>query len=507
VATSAGSGGGDVLVAIDVGTSGARASAFALDGEPVAGHRVAYPTLLPREGWAEQDANRWRAAALSALGRLVHDLGTRHRILAIGLTGQCPSMVPVDGRSRPLRAGIIYRDNRAEPQALAMRAQFGDEFLHTRTGHLPAAFHVVAKMLWIREHEPEVFAATRRFVEPSDHVATALTGEPTTDWTMAAASGLLDLRARTWATDIVDGLGFDVSLLPEIRPSWSVIGELRPSLATRFGLAYPVPVVAGGGDSLACAFGAGVTGPGPVSEMAGSSTCLNTVVDEPLADVAITHYPSALSTHGYVTEVGMNTTGEAVGWLARLMYAGRSGVPRAADFAALDREAASVAPGAGDLMVVPALGDGERDDPHMRGIAVGMSLRHGRAHWARAVFEGVAFGIRAHVESLGRASTPATEFRVSGGSADLRTWNQVKADVLGIPVIRVPGDAASAGVAMLAGLGVGAYAGPDEAIARACRADPPIEPDAASHARYDELYERYRTVAAASVARVPTAEA
>jgi sugar (pentulose or hexulose) kinase len=494
-------GGADVLVAVDVGTSGARASAFDVAGGQVDEVRVPYPTYLPREGWAEQDARRWRGAALSALDRLIHELGPRRSVRAIGLTGQCPSMVPLDARDRPLRPGIIYRDNRATAQASAMREQFGDEFLHARTGHVPAAFHVAAKILWIREHEPEIFAATRRFVEPSDYVSSALTGEPATDWTMAAASALLDLRNRRWAQDILDGLDLDVELLPSIHPSWAVVGDLKPALAQRFGLSKPVPVVAGAGDSLACAFGAGVTAPGPVSEMAGSSTCLNSVVDEPLTDQRITHYPSAVKPEGYVTEVGMNTTGEAVEWLANLMFGGRSGRARVPDYAALDREAALVPPGAWDLLVVPVLGDGERDDPFLRGAALGLSLRHDRRAWARAVMEGVAFGIRAHLETLGRASTPVTELRVSGRSADLRTWNQIKADVLGIPVVHVPGDAAAAGVAMLAGLGVHVYSDPAEATTMACRTDAPIEPDAANHERYRELYERYRAVVDSSIVR------
>jgi xylulokinase len=210
--------------------------------------------------------------------------------------------------------------------------------------------------------------------------------------------------------------------------------------------------------------------------------------------------------NGYVTEVGMNTTGEAVEWLASLMFGGRSGRARATDYAALDAEASLVPPGARDLVVVPVLGDGERDDPALRGAALGLSLRHGRQAWARAVFEGVAFGIRAHLETLGRASTPATELRVSGRSADLRTWNRIKADVLGIPVIRIPSDAAAAGVAMLAGVGVGVYKDPADAVATACRTDAPVEPDAANHDRYEEFYERYRAAIDSQIVRTTHAE-
>lgn len=497
----------DALVSVDVGTSGARATAFDTSGEQLLEVRRPYPTRMPHDGWAEQDATSWRDASLSALGKLFADLGPRHTIHAIGLTGQCPSVVPIDGHGAPLRPGIIYRDNRAVVEADAIREQFGDEYLHTLTGHVPAAFHNAAKILWIRAHEPEVFKAARLFLEPTDLVALTLTGEATTDWTMAAASALLDLRKRVWSPELVDAVGLGLGQLPEPHPSWSVIGEVRPALMRRFRLSRPIPVVAGAGDSIACAFGAGVAAPGPASEMAGSSTCLNTVVSEPTRDLAVTHYPSAVAPTGYVTEVGINTAGEAVDWLAGLMYGGRAGRPRLGDFERLDHEAAAVPPGSDGLLFIPVLGDGERDDPTLRGSALGLSIRHDRKAWARATLEGVAFAIRAHLEGLGRAGSPVTELRVSGRPASLRTWNRIKADVLGIPVSRVPGDATSAGVALLAGLGVGVYPSPESAMAMACRRDPPIEPDAANHDRYQSIYEHYREVVGSPMVRMSAAPA
>lgn len=492
----------DVLVAIDVGTSGARAAAYDLAGRPVGEVRRSYPTELGPEGRAEQDAERWRAASLSALAGLVRELGRQGRIRAIGLTGQCPSVVPLDRRDRPLRPGMIYRDNRASAEALAIRSQFGDRLIHDRTGHLPAAFHVAAKILWLRDHEPALFEATRRFVEPSDFVALALTGENVTDWTIATASALFNVRERRWDEVVLAGLHLEPGLLPVAHPSWTVIGELRPSLLRRFGLGYGVPVVIGGGDSLACAFGAGVITPGPVSEMAGSSTCLNSVVPEPVADLDVTNYPNLLPGDGYFTEVGINTSGEAVDWLAGIAYGGRAGRPTPVDYARIDAEAGAVAVGADGLLVVPVLGDGERDDPDLRGAAVGLSLRHGRAALARAILEGVAYGIRARVESLGAAGSEATELRVSGGDSRLGTWNQIKADVLGIPVIRVPGDATAAGAALLAGLGVGIYHDPAEAVAVACRPERPIEPGPAAQRRYDELYPAYRRLVGSAAIHV-----
>lgn len=492
---------GEALVAIDVGTSGARASAFDLTGTPLAEVRRSYPTSLPAEGWAEQDGRRWPAAALGALGALVQTLGDGARVRAIAVTGQCPSVVPLDDRDRPLRPGIIYRDNRATAEAASIRETFGEEALHALTGHVTAAFHVVAKILWIRAHEPDVFAATRRFLQPTDCVALALTGNATTDWSMAAATGVLDLRTRCWAGELLAGLDLHPGLLPEVVPSWSVAGDVRPAVARRLGLNAGVPVVAGAGDSIACALGAGVTGPGPVSEMAGSSSCFNSVIAEPLDDLDVTHYPSISDGRGYVTEVGINTTGEALDWLAGLFFAGSARQPSRRDYERLGQAAASTPAGSGGLLFAPVLGDGERDDPALRGAATGLSLRHDRGAWTRATMEGIAFGVRHRLETLGRASTAATELRVSGGGAALAVWNQIKADVTGIPVVHVPGDSTAAGTAMLAGLGCGVYRDPVEAVAAGYRPAATAEPDQANRARYDELYERYRVLVGSAVAR------
>jgi xylulokinase len=498
-----GPAGAEVLIAVDVGTSGARAAAFDLAGRPAGEVRRPFPTVIPRDQWAEQDAASWRRAALSALGALIRQLGSARAVLGIGLTGQCPSVVPIDRRGEPLRPGIIYRDNRATAQAQALRDQFGDADLHARTGHVPTAFFTAAKISWIRAHEPAVFGSADLFLQPSEYVGLALTGAPVTDWTLAGATAMFDIAERAWAADLLAAVGVDPVQMPVPQPSWTVAGELRPALVRRFGLRKAVPVIAGAADSLACALGAGVIAPGPVSEMAGSSTCLNSVVADPLPDLDVANYASPLRPAGYMTETGINTAGEAVDWITALVYARRGGRPRPSDYEQLDREAATVPPGADGLLFVPVLGDGERDDPALRGTAVGLSLRHGRAAWARATLEGVAFGMRVLLDTLSRGRDPVAELRVSGRAAGLRSWNQIKADVLGVPVVRVPGDATAAGVAMLAGIGVGAYGGPGEAAAAACHPLEPVLPSRASTERYDALYLRYQAVLASDLARSP----
>ncbi len=491
---------GDVLVSIDVGTSGARASVFDLEGHRLLEVRRPYATAAPAEGWAEQDAHGWRSGALSAVRGAVAALATGARVRAIGLTGQCPSFVGVDARGEPTGPGLIYRDNRATVEADEIRERFGDAAIHARTGHLPAAFHVGAKVLWLRRHRPAEFAATRRFLQPRDLVVRALTGIETTDGTHACATLFVDIRTREWAPDLLAAWDLDPALFPPIRGSWEVVDTVLPTVARRLGLPAGVPVVLGGADSQACALGAGVVAPGAVSEMAGSSTCLNAVVLEPLPELLITHYPHVVP-GPYTTETGINTTGLAVDWVARLLYGGRTGRPRPADWARLDAEAAVATPGSGGVLAVPVFGDGERTDAALRAALTGLSLRHGRAEIARAMLEGVAYEMREQLDLVRRAGAPVRELRVSGGDTRLTTWNQIKADVTGIPVARIPGDAAVTGVAMLAGLGAGVYRDVADAVARCVRVDEVAEPDPARVGRYDEGYATYRALVDSAAVR------
>jgi xylulokinase len=490
----------EALIAIDVGTSGARAAAFDLAGQRRHEVRRSYPTRSPRPGWAEQDPRDWRSASLAVLEAVVRDLGPGRRVLGIGLTGQCPTIGLVDARGRPVGPGLIYRDNRAIREATWIRERFGDVAIHRRTGHLPAAFHVAPKLMWLRDHEPGLLRAASLALQPRDLVALELTGEAATDGTHAAATLALDLRALAWDGELLSAYGLEPRLLPPLRASWEALGTLRPAVATRVGLPSATPVILGGADSQACALGAGVVVAGPVSEMAGSSTCLNAAVAEPLDQLLVTHYPHVVP-GPFTTETGINTTGAAVSWFTALAYGGRSGHARAADFERLDAEAATVPPGADGLLALATLADGERTDPGLRAAFTGLSLRHGRAEMARALLEAVAYEIRDQLALLTAAGTPVTELRVSGGDSRLRAWNRIKADVIGSPVSTIPGDAAVTGVAMLAGIGAGAYAGVADAIDRCVRPEPPLEPQPAAVARYDERFEAYRELLASRVVR------
>jgi len=445
-----------LAVAVDVGTTGARAAAFNLDGRLVAEVRQRYRTRVPRPGWAEQDASDWADGAMTVLGRLAGRVSGRGVISAIGLTGQCPTVVPVDGAGLPVAPGMLYRDNRAVAEAADMRTVVGAAEFHRRTGHVPEAFHVGAKVLWLRRHEPEPYRRTACFLQPRDVVLHRLTGMLATDETHANATLFFDLQARRWDEKLLATFGIDPALFPQVLPSWQVAAGLPATVANQLSLRPGIPVVIGAADSQCAAYGAGLTGtstPGVTSEMAGASSCLNSVLPAPLADQRITHY-SYVMPDLYCTEVGVNTTGAALDWAVRqLGYPGHAALAADADRHA--RRLARLDPVDAAPLFLPYLGDGERDDPSLRGAFIGVSDRHDRPALAFAAVEGVALAVAAVLRELDEAGSPVGELRVGGGGAHTRLVGQLKAELLGLPVLHLDLDPAGFGVAMLAASAAG----------------------------------------------------
>jgi xylulokinase len=468
-----------LFAAVDAGTTGARAIAFDLQGRPVGEARHPYRMSSPVPGWAEQDARDWAEGAVAALRQLAARARVAGRIRAIGLTGQCPSMVPVGGDCQPLRPGMLYRDNRAVAQAHQMRERIGGRAMHQLTGHVAEAFHVGPKVLWLRRHEPGVFARTRFILQPRDVVLHRLTGLARTDETHANATLFFNLRERRWDDGLFDAFGIDPALFPPALPPWQIAAELPRQTADELGLDAGLPLVVGAADSQCAAFGAGVTGPGPVSEMAGASSCLNSAVPEPLPDPRVTHYSHTVP-GCYCTELGVNTTGAAISWAVRALgYASYAELSADAERCRrrLQRAArggtGQPGSGAGNAvdaapLFLPYLGDGERDDPSARAGFIGLSDRHSRPELAFAVIEGAALGVRSVLRVLAAAGSPLAELRVGGGGARFGLSGQMKADLLGRPVVHLDLDPAGFGAAMLAAAATGLGEEAD-AAARAVR--------------------------------------
>ena len=480
------------MAAIDVGTTSARAAAYSLDGKLVAEVRHRYRIRAPQPGWAEQDPRDWSDGALAALSRLSGRVAHVGSVRAIGLTGQCPTVVPVDRHAEPVGPGMLYRDNRAAAEAAEMRAVISDREFHCRTGHVPEAFHVGPKVLWLRRHQPDIFDRARLFLQPRDVVLNQLTGVLATDETHANATLFFDLRRKQWDAELFAAFDLDPGLFPDALPSWQAAGPLGASVAADVSLEPGIPVVIGAADSQCAAFGAGLAGPGLTSEMAGASSCLNSVVADPLADIRITHY-SYLLPDCYCTELGVNTTGAALDWAVRsLGYPSHAAladdaqryVRRMARSASARANPAEAAP-----LFLPYLGDGERDDPSARGAFVGLSERHDRSALAFAVIEGVSLAVTAVLQVLAESGAPVGGLRVGGGGSRLTLAGQLKADLLGVPVVHLDIDPAGLGAAMLAarttGMSAESSAAIEASLQRAHTYHPTVGGEAREQVRLD----------------------
>ena len=407
---------GEVLVAIDVGTSGARAAAFDLEGRRLLTRsaaatrprapRRAGPSRTAAPG-APRRSRRWP----SSFGRLERPAWSSRDVRAIWLTGQCPSVVLVDRRGRPARTGLIYRDNRAIRRG-ASRSASGSATRRSMRGPgtCPSGFHIAPKLLWLRPPRSGGLGPGGARAPAARLVVLALTGEAATDGTHAAATLVYDLRAGGWDAACSTTWTFPPRLIPGSvgRARWSAAFADR--VARRVGLAAGLPVVLGGADSQACALGAGVVGPGPVCEMAGSSTCLNAAVAAPL-DVLSRHPLPARRRPGVHDRDGPQHDG-CGGRLGGRPALRRAAGVRIAERLRTARSEAGGRPAGRRRRRCPWRSSATASGPIPACAArsPGLSLRHGRAAIARAVLEGVAFAIR-------RPARPAPVRRRAGHRA------------------------------------------------------------------------------------------
>lgn len=470
-----------VILALDLGSSSVKAWAFDLAGHTVAHASRPLDTRHPRPGWAEQDAIQWYERAAAALADVAAQCAGR-QFVALGLTGQSPSLVGVDENLRPVTPALPYWDNRATAESALLLRTADAAIWHRRTGHTPSAFVLASKALWFQIHG---VCGVRWWLQARDFVAASLTGTVATDPTHAAASLLFDLDTSRFEPDQAESVGLDVAAWPPLKTSHAVIGGLEAAQAARLALPTGLPVILGAADSQACLLGVGALEPGEVSEMAGSSTCLNMAIAHRVPVIDVDMYPAA-GLPGWVSELGLNATGSSLAWAVRAL--GVHG-----QFEGVDALIAGSRAGADGLVFLPFLADGDRDDPTRKGGFLGLSLGHGPEHMVRSVLEGVGLAIRWRLEKMNAAGLSVTGLVVSGGAARIGSWNQIKADILGVPVTATSGgDGAAVGAAVLAAMGVG-LAEWGQVDQRLLPAAVRYEPNRDARGIYEDLYRTFLT--------------
>lgn len=481
------------LLGIDIGTSSAKAVLFDIQTAQIAA--VAgreYPIHKPAPDRAEQDPDDWWRATIEVVRKVVAQVN-QPEVLGISFSGQMHGTILVNQQGKALHPAIIWADQRTAETPQKLTGTLGEERYVSITGTLPATGFLGATLVWLAEHNPALLERAHWVILPKDYVQFKMTGEISTDVTDAAGSGIFDVNAKQWASQIIQKSGIPEHILPPVLESSAIAGRLNVEAAGALGLQAGIPVVAGCGDQPAQAIGNGLVTPGMASVTTGSGG----QVFVPLApmsggvrgDRRVHVFNHAVPEMWYVMGAILSA-GLSLRWLRAIT--GLDGNPDA--YRIFSAEASQIPAGADGLIFQPYL-SGERT-PHMDGLArgsfIGLNYHHTRGHLARAIMEGVAFALRQALEiSLSLGGSAERVIAVGGGS-ESDVWRQIQADVFGLPLQQTTlTEQASVGAALLAGVGAGVYHSFDEACQGAVKYGPVTEPDRQRHMRYNVLYSQF----------------
>jgi len=489
------------LLGIDVGTTGSKALLVDASGFVKASVTTEYPMFTPQPLWAEQSPAEWWAATATSIQRVLNVGGVKaSQVAGVGLTGQMHGLVLLDAQGQVLRPCIMWNDQRTAAECAAITRQVGPENVLRLTGNPVLPGFTAPKIVWVREHEPEVYARVAKVLLPKDYARYRLTGGFFSEVSDASGTSLFDVGRRQWSADMLQALDVPRAWLPEVTESPVVSARVSAAAAKETGLLEGTPVAGGGGDQAAQAVGTGIIREGVVSATLGTSGVVFAASDtyrvEPEGKLhAFCH---AVPGMWHLMGVMLSAAGsfrwyrDALGELER-RRAEESGRDA---YDLLTEAAAQVPPGCEGLLFLPYL-TGERTpypDPNARGVFFGLTLRHGKAHLTRAVLEGVTYGLRDSLELMRALGLRIEQVRASGGGARSPLWRQMLADVFNTEIVTVNvTEGAAFGAALLAGVGAGVYGSVAEACERAIQVTGRTQPGPAVTV-YSDYYPRYRAL-------------
>jgi len=466
----------------------------------LAGSFSSYPTFYPHINWAEQNAEHWWKAFCRSTGELLKKAQVpASEIACVCFSGQMMGCLPVDRKGRPLRKAIIWADQRGEEQADRIREKLGEDYVYTVTGQRISPSYSAAKIMWVRDKEPEVFRQADKFLHAKDYVVFKLTGSLVTDYSDASGMNLFDLREKCWSSSLLETAGLSAEILPQLHPSPDVVGEVVVRVAEETGLTPGTPVVVGGGDGPCASVGAGVVREGVAYGYVGSSAWIGCASRVPVYDpgrrTGTFHHviPGMYMPHG-----SMQTAGGSYQWLREnICIAEASQAERVSlsPYQIMNLEAERAEPGSGNLIFLPYL-MGERSphwNPLAKGAFIGLTLTHKRSHIIRAVLEGVVFNLLYITEILQSQIPFFKEVRAIGGAARSVIFRQLMADIFDKPIPRplLMEEATSLGAAITGGVGVGIFKSFDaaEEIVKMVEIQ---EPNKSLKGKYGRVYQVFK---------------
>ncbi|MCR4401582.1 MAG: FGGY family carbohydrate kinase [Firmicutes bacterium] len=461
---------GTYLVGVDIGTMGTKAAVFDQSGGLLGDAFEESKLVYPRAGWVEQDMEDMYGSCLRTMNAAVQKAGIEpRRVASIAVDGQ---MAGIGGVAEDGTASIRYDswlDTRCEPYIDLMNREAGGSVLSI-SGSPPTYDHG-PKILWWMHEEPEAFRRTAKFVVPSAYAAMRMSGlaaaDAFIDYTQLHFSGFGDTQNLTWSQELCDAFGVPVEKLPRIVGPCDIVGKLTAEAADRAGLVPGIPIAAGAGDQAATSLGAGIVEPGQVFDVAGTASVFSVCADRRVVDVLHRTFLCARSVVRdlWVPIAYINGGGLCLRWFRDEIGLGKLGTKATGQagnvYALLDQEAAKAPPGADGLVFLPHFGGRVTpNDPNVRGAWVGLTWGHNAAHLYRAILEGVAYEYRYYADILAELlpDLELKEARVIGGGAKSSIWNQIKANVLGIPYVQLDrSEVAVWGSALIAGYAVGVF--------------------------------------------------
>ncbi|NPV86977.1 MAG: xylulose kinase [Anaerolineae bacterium] len=492
------------LIGVDLGTSATKAALYDPHGALVAEASQEVPIYYPKPGVVEQENDDFYTSAAQTVRACLQQSGVDPRqVAAIAFDSQMAGVGSIDEHYRPAARFDSWLDMRCQPYIEQMRREAG-ELVTRLTGCAPTCDHG-PKMLWLKHERPQEYGRVARFLMPSAYVAGRMAGlkadQAFMDYTFIHFSGFSDAQNLRWSEELCRRFGLEMDKLPRIVAPWEVIGEVQAEASADFGLAQGTPIAAGCGDTAACALGAGVVHPGMVYDTAGTAAVLAATTDRFVADV---QHGALLCMHSvlpglYHPLAYIAGGGIALRWFRDQFYNTHRGESQPLEndlYAEMIAAAERVPPGAEGLFFSPHLGGRICPAaPAMRGAWIGFSWGHTQAHFFRAILESVAYEYAYYLDIL-RQLLPDLRFaeaRAVGGGARSNTWNQIKADVLGIPYQRLKrSEFGTWGSALIAGKAVGMFDDLAEQASRASAPDgDPLLPDGGRHAVYQPLARQY----------------
>ena len=483
-----------MFLGIDVGTGGTRAVLVNARGSVIASHAALHAAIACEHiGWAEQEPEDWWRATREAIHGVLIAAGiASSAIQAVGLTGQMHGCVVLDAAGEVLRPALIWCDQRTQPQCDWLTETIGRERLIALTANPALPNFTLTRLLWIREHQPEIFARIKHVLCPKDFVRLRMTGEYAMDMQEASGTLLLDVPHRRWSGEVAAAAGIPMEWLPRLFESPEICGRISTAGAAATGLAEGTPVAAGAGDQGAGAVGMGILAPGSVSATIGTSGVVFAATDSAVLDPLGRLHTFCHAAPGRWHVMGVtNGAGLSLQYFRNTFTADAEG--RTLSYDELSALAAEAPAGSAGLLWAPYL-FGERTphlDPEARAAFVGITASHTRGHFIRAVMEGVAYSLRDSFMLFAELGIPVECIRLGGGGARGPLWRQIQADVYGRPVELLAAEEGGAyGAALLAGTGVGAWASVDAACEQSIHVAETIQPRNARS--MDEGYTHYR---------------